>query len=455
MEVIEKSAEGLDRKFLVKVPADELDKKLVAKLEEVKGRVHLKGFRKGKAPVSFLKKMYGKGMMSEIIQEIVSETSQKAFTDRDLQPATSPHPHFHSKIEDVIEGKADLEYDVHAEILPTFDPMDVAGMKLTRPVAEIPDADLDEALSNIAEQQVTYKERGKTAKAKEKDQVVINFVGKVDGEEFEGGKGEGFELVLGSGQFIAGFEDQIVGAKTDDDLEVKVTFPEEYHAKDLAGKDAVFDVKVVEVRVPEKVEIDDELAKKVGLESLEELKGRIKERIEEDYKQLSRGHLKRALLDKLDEAHDFELPKGMVDAEFDQIWRQVEGSERDEEDKDKSEDELKEEYRTIAERRVRLGLVLAEIGKRADVQVPSSELQQAIQQQAIREAQMMQMQGQEISPQEVLKFYQQNPQAIQQIRAPLFEEKVVDYILERAEVTEKTVSKEKLMEEPEGEEAFA
>lgn len=455
MEVIEKSAEGLDRKFLVKVPAEELDKKLVAKLEEVKGRVHLKGFRKGKAPVSFLKKMYGKGMMSEIIQEIVSETSQKAFTDRDLQPATSPHPHFHSKIEDVIDGKADLEYDVHAEVLPSFDPMDVAGLKLTRPVADIPEGDIDEALNNIAEQQVTYKERGKTAKAKDKDQIVIDFVGKVDGEEFEGGKGEGFELVLGSGQFIAGFEDQLVGAKAGDDVEVKVTFPEGYHAKDLAGKDAVFDVKVVEVRAPEKVEINDELAKKVGLESLDELKTRIKERIEEDYKRLSRGHLKRALLDKLDEAHDFELPKGMVDAEFEQIWRQVENSERDDEDKDKTDDELKAEYRKIAERRVRLGLVLAEIGKRAEVQVPSNELQQAIQQQAIREAQMMQMQGQEVSPQEVLKFYQQNPQAIQQIRAPLFEEKVVDYIIERAEVKDKTVTKEKLMEEPEGEEAFA
>ncbi|WP_425409495.1 trigger factor [Hyphococcus sp.] len=455
MEVIEKSAEGLDRRFLVKVPANELDQKLVAKLQEVKGRVHLKGFRKGKAPVSFLKKMYGKGMMSEIIQEIVTETSQKAFTDRDLQPATSPHPHFHSDMEDVIAGKADLEYDVHAEILPSFDPMDVAGLKLTRPVADIPDSDIDEALSNIAEQQTSYAARGKTAKAKDKDQLVIDFVGKVDGEEFEGGKGEGFELTLGSNQFIEGFEDQLVGAKTGDDVEVKVTFPEEYHSKDLAGKEAVFDVHVVEVRAPEKVEIDEELAKKVGLDSLDDLKKRITERIEEDYKRLSRGHVKRALLDKLDEAHDFELPKGMVDAEFEQIWRQVENSERDEEDKDKTEDELKDEYRKIAERRVRLGLVLAEIGKRADVQVPSSELQQAIQQQAMREAQMLQMQGQEVSPQEVLKFYQQNPGAIQQIRAPLFEEKVVDYIIERAEVKDKTVSKEKLLEEPEGEDAFA
>ena len=451
MEVIEKSAEGLDRKFQVKVTAAELDEKLVARLNEVKGKVNLKGFRKGKAPVSFLKKMYGKGMMSEIIQEIVNETSQKAFSERDLQPAGQPHPHLISDMEQVIEGKADLEYDLHAEILPSFDPMDVAGLKLTRPVADVPESDIDEALKNIADQQVSYKARGKTAKSQEKDQVLIDFVGKVDGEEFEGGKGEGFELVLGSNQFIAGFEDQLIGAKTGDDVEVKVTFPEEYHAKELAGKDAVFDVTIQEVRAPEDVAIDDELAKKVGLESLDDLKSRIKERIESDYKNLSRSHVKRALLDKLDDGHNFELPNGMVNAEFEQIWRQVESAERDEEDKDKTEDELKEEYRKIAERRVRLGLVLAEIGKRADVQVPNEELQQAIQRQAMQEAQYMQMQGQNISPQEVLKFYQQNPGAIQQIRAPLFEEKVVDYIIERAEVTDKTVSKDKLMEEPEGE----
>ncbi len=441
MEVTEKSAEGLDRKFLVKVPAKELDEKLVTRLNEIKGQVHLKGFRKGKAPVSFLKKMYGKGVMSEIVQEIVSETTQKAFADRDLKPASSPHPHFHSNMDDVIAGKADLEYDVHAEILPEFEPAEYKGLKLTKPVADIPDADITEALEKIAEQQVSYKARGKTAKAKDKDQVLIDFVGRIDGEEFEGGKGEAHELVLGSGSFIPGFEDQLVDAKTGDDVEVKITFPENYPAANLAGKDAVFSVTVNEVRAPEKVEIDDELAKKVGFESLEELKSRITERIEADYKQLSRAHVKRALLDKLDAAHSFELPKGMVDAEFDQIWQQVEASERDEEDKDKSEDDLKKEYREIAERRVRLGLVLAEIGKRAGVQVPSDELQRAM----IDTARSYP--GQE---RQVLEFYQQNPAALEQLRAPLFEEKVVDHILETAEIKEKKVSKEKLMEDPEG-----
>ena len=446
MEVTEKSAEGLDRKFQVKVSAAELDEKLVARLEEIKGQVHLKGFRKGKAPVSFLRKMYGKGVMGEIVQEIVAETSQKAFSERDLQPASQPHPHFHSDMEDVIAGKSDLEYDVHAEILPTFEPMDVSELKLTRLVADVPEEDIEDALKKVAEQQTSYAARDEGAKAEDGDMTVIDFVGRLDGEEFEGGQGEGVSLVLGSNSFIPGFEDQLVGVKAGDEVTVKVTFPEDYNAEQLAGKDAEFEVKVNEVKAPEAVAIDDELAKKLGLDDLAALKQRLTERIESEYKQLSRGHLKRALLDKLDAAHDFELPKGMVDAEFGQIWQQVEAAERDEEDKDKTEDELKEEYRKIAERRVRLGLVLAEIGKKADVQVPQEDLQREM----INMARAYP--GQE---REVLEFYQKNPQAVQQLRAPLFEEKVVDYIFERAEVAEEKVSKEKLMEDPEGDEAIA
>jgi len=446
MEVTEKSAEGLDRRFQVKVSAAELDEKLVARLEELKGQVHLKGFRKGKAPVSFLKKMYGKGVMGEIVQEIVAETSQKAFSDRDLQPASQPHPHFHSDMEEVIEGKSDLEYDVHAEILPTFEPMDVSGLTLTRMVADIPDEDIEDALKKVAEQQKSYAAREDGAKAEDGDMTVIDFVGSVDGVEFEGGKGEGVSLVLGSGSFIPGFEEQLVGAKAGDELTVKVTFPEEYNAAELAGKDAEFAVTVNEVKAPEEVAIDDDLAKKLGLDDLAALRERISERIQDEYKQLSRAHLKRSLLDKLDAAHDFELPKGMVDAEFDQIWRQVEAAERDEEDKDKSEEELKEEYRKIAARRVRLGLVLAEIGKRADVQVPKEDLQREM----INMARSYP--GQE---REVLDFYQKNPAALQQLRAPLFEERVVDYIVERAEVSEQKVTKDKLMEDPEGDESLA
>lgn len=443
MEVTEKSAEGLDRRFTVKVPATELDEKLVARLEELKGQVHLKGFRKGKAPVSHLKKMYGKGVMGEIVQEIVNETTQKAFTDRDLQPAGSPQPEFSSDMDDVIAGKSDLEYEVHAEILPTFDPMDVSTLKLTRLVTDVADEEVQEALQRVADQQTTYAPRKETQKSKKGDMLTVNYVGSIDGEEFDGGKGEGVDIVLGSDTFIPGFEKQLTGAKAGEDVKIEVTFPEDYGANDLAGKDAVFQVNVVEVKEPEKVEIDDELAKKMGLESLDDLKKRISERIEDENKQLSRGHLKRALLDQLDAEHDFELPKGMVDSEFDQIWQQVESAERDAEDEGKSDDELKAEYRTIAERRVRLGLVLAEIGKRADVQVPQEDLQREM----INMARAYP--GKE---KEVLEFYQQNPAAVQQLRAPIFEEKVVDYIVERAEVEDKQVSKEKLQEDPDGEE---
>lgn len=443
MEVTEKSAEGLDRRFTVKVPATELDEKLVARLEELKGQVHLKGFRKGKAPVSHLKKMYGKGVMGEIVQEIVNETTQKAFTDRDLQPAGSPQPEFNSDMDDVIAGKSDLEYEVHAEILPSFDPMDVSTLKLTRMTAEVADDEVQEALQRVADQQTTYAPRKETQKSKKGDMLTVNYVGSIDGEEFDGGKGEGVDIVLGSDTFIPGFEKQLTGAKAGEDVKIEVTFPEDYGANDLAGKDAVFQVNVVEVKEPAKVEIDDELAKKMGLDSLDDLKKRISERIEEENKQLSRGHLKRALLDQLDSAHDFDLPKGMVDSEFDQIWQQVESAEREEEDEGKSDDELKAEYRTIAERRVRLGLVLAEIGKRADVQVPQEDLQREM----INMARAYP--GKE---KEVLEFYQSNPAAVQQLRAPIFEEKVVDYIVERAEVEDKQVSKEKLQEDPDGDE---
>ena len=450
MEVIEQSAEGLERRFTVKVPADELDAKLTAKLENIKGDVHLKGFRKGKAPLSFLKKMYGKGMMGEIVQEIVNETSTKAFSDRSLQPAQTPNPSFQGDMEAVVAGKADLEYEVHAEVLPEFEPMDVAGLELERPVADIPDEDIDEALKNLAEQNRSYEAREEGAAAEDGDQLVIDFVGRIDGEEFEGGRGDGHNLVLGSDAFIAGFEEQLVGKKAGEDTEVSVTFPEEYRASDLAGKEAVFSVHVQEVKAPKETQIDDEFAKNLGVDDLEALKARLSERIDENYKAASRSHLKRALLDRLDEAHSFELPKSMVEAEFESIWRQVQSAGPDEADKDKSEDELKDEYRKIAERRVRLGLVLAEIGKKADVKVPADQLQQAVQQRALQEAQMLQMQGQDIDPRQVLEFYTQNPDVIAQIRAPLFEEKVVDFIFERATVTEKTVSKDELFEDPDG-----
>ena len=451
MEVVEKSAEGLERRFTVKVPATELDQRLTKKLESMKGKVHLKGFRKGKAPVAHLKKMYGKSMMGEVVQEVVEETSAKAFADRDLRPAQTPHPHFDGDIDAVVAGKADLEYEVHAEILPEFEPMDVSTLTLKRPTADVADAEVEKSVNELAEGNKDFEPRDEGAAAENGDMTVIDFVGKIDGVAFEGGAGENHELVLGSDAFIPGFEEQLVGAKVGDEIAVTVKFPDEYRASDLAGKEAVFDVHVHEIKAPKEATLDDAFAAKFGVDSLDDLKARLRERLESEYKQLSRGHLKRNLLDKLDEAHSFDLPKSMVDAEFEQIWRQVEGSERDEEDKDKSEDELRADYRKIAERRVRLGLVLAEIGKRAEISVPNDQLQRAIQQQAMREAQYYAMQGQDISPQQILDFYRQNPDAIAQIRAPLFEERVVDYIIERATVNDVTVDVEELMEDPKGE----
>ncbi len=440
MQVTEKSAEGLSREFRVVIPQSHLSTRLDAKLEEVKGQVHLKGFRPGKAPLSFLKKMYGKGMMSELIQEEMAAAQQKALNDAKVQPAMPPHPHLdEGLIEKVIDGDADLEYDIHVEVLPDFEPAEVEGLALTRLTADISDEEVDEEVAKIAEENVQYADRDVDAAAEDGDQLSIDFVGKIDGEEFQGGKGEGVPLVLGSGSFIPGFEEQLMGVKAGDEKLITVTFPEESGADQLAGKEATFDVTVQAVKAPKETTIDDEFAKAMGLEDLAQLKERVKEQIQRRYDGQSRLHLKRDILDLLDEKHDFDLPPGMVDAEFRQIWAQVEGAERDEEDKDKSEDELKEDYRKIAERRVRLGLVLAEMGKAAKVTVPDQDMQRQIQIQAMQAG---------VPVEQVVQYLQQNPGAYAQLRAPLFEDRVIDHIIEKAEVTDKTVSKEELMKDP-------
>lgn len=440
MQVTEKSADGLSREYHVVIPQTHLSTRLDAKLEEVKGTVHLKGFRPGKAPTSFLKKMYGKGMMAELIQEEMQAAQSKAFEEHKVQPAMPPHPHLDdSLVEKVIAGDADLEYDIHVEVLPEFDAMAVDGIALERMVAEVAEENVEEELANIAKESTAYEDREDGAAAADGDQVVIDFLGKLDGEPFEGGAGEGVPLVLGSDSFIPGFEEQLVGLKSGDEKVIEVTFPEEYQAEHLAGKPVTFDVTVGAVKAPAERAVDDELAKAMGLDDLATLRERVKERIQGGYTNQSRLHLKRAILDVLDENHSFDLPKGMVDAEFNQIWAQVEGAERDEEDKDKSEDELKEEYQGIAQRRVRLGLVLAEIGKAANVNVPDQDMQRAIQMQA--------MQAQ-VPVDQVVQFLQQNPAAFAQLRAPIFEDKVIDHIIDNATVTDKTVPVDELMKDP-------
>lgn len=442
MEVTQTKAEGLSRTFEVKVPASELQSKLDARIEEIRPNMNLKGFRPGKVPAAHVRKMFGRDLMGEIIDKLVNETNQKALEDAELRPAGQPNVHVDGDMEEVVKGEADLAYHMHVDVMPEFTPVDVKTLKVTRPVAEVADEQVDEALKNLAEQNKQYEPRAKTAKAKDGDAVVIDFVGKIDGEAFDGGSAEQQTIVLGSNRFIPGFEEQLVGVKTGEEKNLEVSFPEDYPSADLAGKAAVFETKVHEVRAPKVAEIDDEFAKGLGLESLEQLKGLISEQLKGELNQASRNKAKRDLLDRLDEAHSFDLPPNMVEAEFQQIWGQLQ-QEMDagritDDDKEKSEEDLKKEYHDIAERRVRLGLVLAEIGRVNDVRITEQEVQQAL----IREAR--QYPGQE---REVIEFFQKNAGAMAQLRAPIYEDKVVDYILGEAEVTDTTVSREELLKE--------
>lgn len=443
MQITETANENLRREFRIVIGAKDLDERLSGRIAEMQPQVHLKGFRPGKAPVSFLKKTYGKSMMSEIIEAAVQESVQKAVTDHGLKPAFPPRPDLVSDLAQVVEGKSDLEFSVKIDLMPEFDIADPARLKVEKLVSKVSDEDVDDALKNLAQQVRTYSDRAEGERSENGDQVAIDFVGRVDGEEFEGGKAEGFQLTLGSGQLIPGFEDQVIGVKVGDTRTVDVTFPADYGSEKLAGKPAQFEVSVHAVKRPDEVAIDDELAKKLGLDSLGTLKERVREQMKGDYARASRLHVKRRILDALDAAHNFELPPTMVENEFNAIWKQVEeelkreGKSADEEGK--SEDELKAEYRAIAERRVKLGLVLARIGEQNGIQVAQEELNRAVMDQARR------FPGQE---QQVFQYYSQNPAAQAELRAPIYEEKVVDFIAELAQIDERPVSREILFLDP-------
>ncbi|HEX3808913.1 MAG TPA: trigger factor [Rhizomicrobium sp.] len=443
MQITETVNEGLHREFKVVIPQGDLDKRLTTRVEEIKPQMSLKGFRPGKAPLSHLKKTFGKQIMSEIVEQAVSESSQKAVADNSLKPATPPSIDLVSELAQVMDGKSDLEFTVKVDLMPEFDVTDPSKLHVERLVADVTDAEVDEAVERLAQQSRSYTPRGDGEKAEKDDAVVIDFVGSIDGTEFPGGKADDFNLTLGSGQLIPGFEDQLIGAKVGDEREVKVTFPTEYQEASLAGKDAVFVTKVKQVSKPDELQIDDELAKKLGLDSLGTLKERVREQLKSDFSRASRLHMKRRILDALDEAHDFALPPKMVEAEFDGIWRAVEAELQREgkkpEDEGKTEDELKKEYREIAERRVRLGLVLAKLGEQNGITVGAEEVNRAIAQRA------RQFPGQE---QQVFQFYATNQQAQAEIRAPLYEDKVVDFIAELATVTDKTVDRETLFMDP-------
>ena len=443
MQITQTVSEDLRRQYTVTILASELDAKVTKRLEEMKPRVNLKGFRPGKAPVSFLKRQFGKSVMGEVVEQAVNEGSQKAISDNQLKPALQPRIEPVGDVSEVVNGKADLQFTVTVDLMPEFQTADVAKLKVEKITAEVTDADLDEALQTLAKQSRNYAARPEGEAAQKDDIATIDFVGSVDGVEFPGGKGEDFNLTLGSGQFIPGFEDQLIGAKAGEQRDVKVTFPADYQAADLAGKEALFAVTVKEIKAPEDAKIDDELAKKMGLEDLATLKDRVRDQVKADFNAASRLHLKRRILDALDTAHDFPLPPAMVEAEFASIWAQVEAELKREgktaEDEGQTEDELKAEYRAIAERRVRLGLVLGKLGEQNGITITGDEVNRAVM------ARARQFPGQE---QQVFQYYASNPQAQAEIRAPLFEDKVVDFIAELAEVTSKNVDRETLFKDP-------
>ena len=449
MQIIEKTGEGLSRVYGVKITAADLGAKLTARIAEIAPQMNLKGFRPGKVPAAHVRRVYGKSLMGEVIEQTINESSAKVLEDYNLRPATQPDLKPESDMEKVFAGQADLDFELAVEVMPEFEPIDPSTLKLKKLVYLPSDKEVDEAVAELAKSSRTYETRtGKTVKAKNDDQLIIDFIGRIDGEAFEGGSAEDMPLVLGSGRFIPGFEEQLVGAKPGATVMVKVEFPENYQAANLAGKPAEFEVTVKDVQAPVETVIDDEFATKLGLESLDALKEAMKGQLENEYANQTRFKLKRALLDELDKGHDFPLPPRMVEAEFDSIWRQVEadkaGNGLPPEDADKSEDELKAEYRKIAERRVRLGLVLAEIGRKHNVVVSDEELLQAMR------AEAMKYRGQE---QQVFDALRQNPDAQTQLRAPVYEDKVVEMLFSQAKVTDKKVSKEELLKDddmPEG-----
>jgi trigger factor len=443
MQVVQKSTEGLSRVIAVTIPAADLTAKLDAKAAELAPKMKLKGFRPGKVPVSHVKKSFGRDMMGEIVNDAINESSQKALDEAKVRPAAPAEMKLTSDMDKVLAGSDDLAYEMALEVMPDFTPVDPKSLKLERPVYEASDADLDEALKELAGQAKSYEDKkGKTVKAADGDQLTIDFLGKLDGEPFEGGAAEDADLVIGSGRFIPGFEEQLKGAKVGEEKTIEVTFPEDYQAKNLAGKLATFDVKVKAIKAEAETQIDDEFAKRIGLESLDKLKDLLRQNLNQQYAGAARFKLKRALLDALDTAHSFDLPPKMVDAEFDGIWQQVEADKEagrlTPEDAKKSDKKLKEEYRKIAERRVRLGLVLAEIGRANNVGVTDQELNNAIMQEARNYP------GQE---RQVLDFYRQNPGAAAQMRAPIYEEKVCDLIFTLADVTDTPISKDDLLKD--------
>ena len=442
MQTTETLSQGLKREYQVVLAAGELALKLDAQLVGLKDKVRINGFRPGKVPMGHLKRLYGKSIMGDVVQEAVNEAQQQILSENKYRLAGQPKldfPEDRDEMEKVLEATGDLKFGLSFEILPSFELGAFDDIELERLVADIPDEDVQQSLDQLAERNRTYEPREEGAVAQSGDKLTIDFLGRIGDEAFEGGASENADLVLGSGSFIPGFEAQLEGAALGEQRKVVVTFPAEYQAADLAGKEATFDVTVKAIAAPAAVAIDEQFAKNFGFDSVEKLREAVQARIKADYDRATRDKIKRALLDALDKKYTFELPQDMVEQEFAGIWGQVK-AEMDSKgksfaDEGTTEDEQRAEYRRIAERRVRLGLVVAEVGEKAGVKVGDDEVSRAIMERA------RQFPGQEKL---FWDYYQKNPQALAEIRAPLYEEKVVDHIVGLAKVSDKTVSKDEL-----------
>jgi trigger factor len=447
MQVTETLAEGLKREYRVVVPASDLDAKVNERLVELKQRVQIRGFRPGKVPVAHLKRVYGRAAMAETIEAAIREANAKIVGELGHKVAAEPKvtlPTESSEVEGMIAGRSDLAYTVALEIVPKIELADFKNIKLERPVADVTDAQIEEAVRNIAEQNRPFAAKAEGAAAEKGDRVTVSFVGTIDGKPFEGGTGNDIPVNIGSGTFIPGFEDQLIGVKAGEARTVKSTFPKGYGNDKLAGKDAEFAVTAKSIEAPTEMTVDDTFAKSLGLESLDKLREAVKDRLQRDNAAASRQKVKRALLDRLDEMHKFESPPSMVEEEFANVWKTIvadlEQQGRSFADEGTNEEAAKVEYRGIADRRVRLGLVLAEIGERNNIKVTEEEVSRAVVERA------RQFPGQE---QQVWDLYRKNPNALASLRAPIYEEKVVDFLTELADVTEKKVSREELLKDDE------
>lgn len=447
MQVTETLSDGLRREYRVVVPASDLDAKVATRLTEMKDRVRINGFRPGKVPVEHLKRLYGRAVMAETIEAAVQEANSKIVNEGGFKLATEPKvqlPEGEADVKQVVEGKADLAYSVAIEILPKIELADFKGIALQRLTADVSDEEVEEGIQRIADQNKPFADKGDDGIVENGDRVVVSFVGTIDGKAFEGGTAEDITVEVGSKTFLPGFEEQLLGMKAGEKRTVNLAFPTNYLNQELAGKQAVFEVTAKSITAPGAVTVDDEFAKSLGMESLAKLNDAVKDRIQREHATVSRRRLKRALLDELDKRHRFDLPPTMVDEEFQNVWKTVESDlkeqQRSFEDEGTTEEAAKADYRKIAERRVRLGLVLAEIGERNNIKVTDEEISRAVVERA------RQFPGQE---QQVWDFYRKNPNATANLRAPIFEEKVVDFLVELAKVEDKTVSRDDLYKEDE------